>query len=115
MQPHPHQRQQLGHIDRLGDVVRGAGVDALVAIAFHRLGGERDDGQRMEGGDLADRAHGVVAVHLRHHDVHQHDVDAGVGLQYVDAMAKKIFKRKNYMANENIKMSANKYAAPSVE
>ena len=24
---------------------------------------------------LADRAHRVVAVHLRHHDVHQHDVD----------------------------------------
>ena len=32
-------------------------------------------GRTLNFADLADRAHGVVAVHLRHHDVHQHDVD----------------------------------------
>ena len=32
-------------------------------------------GSVLELGIAADRAHRLVAVHLRHHDVHQHDVD----------------------------------------
>ena len=32
-------------------------------------------GRSLNARDLADRAHRVDAVHLRHHDVHQHDVD----------------------------------------
>ena len=44
-------------------------------------------GSVVELSDLADRAHRLVAVHLRHHDVHQHDVDVGRPLQDLDAVA----------------------------
>ena len=42
---------------------------------------------RSCSGDLADLAHRLHAVHLRHHDVHQHDVDVGVGLDEADRVA----------------------------
>src|SRR5688572_9885607 len=71
-QPHAEQRQELLQIDRLRDVVRGAGLDAFLAVVLHRLGGDRDDGQVPELIEPADDPHGVVAVELRHHDVHQH-------------------------------------------
>src|SRR6187397_2911267 len=43
IEPHPQQRQKLLGIHRLGDVVARAGFDALLAVALHRLGGQRDD------------------------------------------------------------------------
>src|SRR5512145_1764228 len=45
VQPHPDQRQQLLGVDWLRDVVRSAGLQALLAIALHRLRRERDDRQ----------------------------------------------------------------------
>src|SRR6185503_7309103 len=36
VEPHPQQRHQLVGVDRLGHVVGGAGVDALLAVALHR-------------------------------------------------------------------------------
>src|SRR5579862_4556702 len=71
VEPHPQQRQQLVGIHRLGDVIRRAGLQTLLAVAFHGLRGERDDRQAAEARILADEPHGFVAVHLRHHDVHQ--------------------------------------------
>ena len=41
---------QLIDIDRLGDVVRRAGRDRLLAVALHRLGRQRDDRQALEPG-----------------------------------------------------------------
>ena len=75
-QPDAQHREQLVQIDRLGNVIRGAGFDALGAVSLHRLRGHRDDRQRPELGDLPDRAHGFVAVHLRHHDIHQDAIHA---------------------------------------
>ena len=43
-------------------------------------------GRLPEPGHLPDRPHRLVAVHLRHHDVHQHDVDVGRLLQPRDAV-----------------------------
>ena len=48
VQPDAQQREQLLGVDRLGDVVGRAGLDALLAVALHRLGGERDDRQVRE-------------------------------------------------------------------
>ena len=45
MQPHAQRRQQLLGVDRLGEIVRGAGLEALLAVALHRLRGQRDDRQ----------------------------------------------------------------------
>src|SRR5436190_18835358 len=68
-EPDPHQRQQLIGVHRLGDVVAGAGVEALLPVSLHRLRGEREDRQRAQARLAADLAHRLVAVHVRHHDV----------------------------------------------
>jgi hypothetical protein len=43
--PHSQQGEQQVDVDGLGDVVGSAGVEALLPVALHRLGGHRD--QRM--------------------------------------------------------------------
>ena len=45
VQPHAQRGQQLFGVDRLRQIVGGAGLQALLAIALHRLGGQRDDRQ----------------------------------------------------------------------
>jgi hypothetical protein len=35
--PHAQQREQQIDVHRLGDIVRGAGIEALLTIALHRL------------------------------------------------------------------------------
>ena len=59
----------------------------LVAVALHRLGRQRDDRQRLEARHRADRARRLVAVHLGHHHVEQDEVDVGVLVQALDALA----------------------------
>ena len=44
-------------------------------------------GRRRNAGSLADHPHRLVAVHLRHHDVHQHDRDVGRRLEHLDRLA----------------------------
>ncbi len=72
---------RLGAVDGLGDVVVGAGVEAALALPGHHLAGDGDHGQRLEPFDGPDGPDGLVPVHDRHHDVHQHDVDVGLALQ----------------------------------
>ena len=48
MQPHPQGREQLLGIHRLRKVVRCPGLQAFLAVALHRLGGQRDDRQPPE-------------------------------------------------------------------
>src|SRR5512135_304061 len=74
-QPDAEHRLELVAADGLGQVVRGPDLEAFLAVAFHRLGRQRDDRQRPERLQLADRADRLVTVHLRHHDVQQHQVD----------------------------------------
>ena len=59
----------------LGHVVVGPGVEAALALARHHLAGDGDDGEVLEPVDGTDGADGLVAVHDRHHDVHEHDVE----------------------------------------
>src|SRR6185295_10082529 len=73
--------------DRLGQVVPCTGLDAFFTIAFHGLGRHRDDREVLEPWDLADLTHGLHAVHFRHHDVHEHDVDLLLLLQDLDGIA----------------------------
>ena len=72
-----HARDQLDAVDRLGDVVGGAG-DEGVGQAVHVV--ERrhhDDGEIDVARIVADARAGLDAVHLRHDDVEQHEVDGG--------------------------------------
>ena len=87
LQPGPQGREQLLRVDRLRQVVPRARLEAALAVALHRLRGHRDDRQVLAAGELADLAHGLQAVHLRHHDVHQHDVDVGLALHDLDRVA----------------------------
>jgi hypothetical protein len=70
--------EQAFQLDRLGEIVVGAGGEAALLVFLHRLGRDGDDGQLLPARVLADLAHRGVAVHLRHHDVHQHQVDIAV-------------------------------------
>ena len=74
-QPRLEGREELGGVDRLRNVVVGAGIDAALALAGRHLAGDGDDRERLELLDRPDGADGLVAVHDRHHDVHQDDVD----------------------------------------
>ena len=69
---------------RLRHVVVGAGIEAALAFTGDDLAGHRDDGEVRELVEGADGTDGLVPVHDRHHDVHQHDVDLGHPLQRGD-------------------------------
>ena len=68
-------RHQLQRVERLDDVVVGAGAQAPDPLFHLRLGGEHDDRHPapvlLRGPDLL---RGGVAVELRHGDVHEDEV-----------------------------------------
>src|SRR3954466_10794831 len=64
MQPPSQNGQQVLAIHRLGEVVPGAGSDAFLAIALHRLRGDGDDRQLDVARQLLDLLDGGDAVHL---------------------------------------------------
>ena len=86
-QPDTQHGEQLVKVDRFCNVIGRSRFDALGAIPFHRLGCHGNNGQRAELRDLADGPHGFVAVHLRHHDVHQDAVNARRVAQHLDPRA----------------------------
>ncbi len=46
LQPRAEDGEELGGVDRLGNEVVGAGVEAALALARHDLAGDGDDGKR---------------------------------------------------------------------
>ena len=62
---------QLVGVERLGDVVVGAEVEALGLVGGRALGRQQDDGDRAP---LAELAHDLDAVEVGHDDVEQDDV-----------------------------------------
>ena len=72
-----HRRGQAGGGDRLVGVAVHAGPAAGFGIGRERAGGETDDRhQAHRRRQAADLPGGGEAVHLGHHHVHQHEVDA---------------------------------------
>src|SRR5262245_63233318 len=74
-EPDAQQRKQLIGVHRLGNIIRCAGFETFLAVAFHgfcRQGEYRQEPVQAVTPDFAD---GFIAVHLRHHDVHQHSID----------------------------------------
>ena len=66
-------RGQLVGVERLGDVVVGAEVEALGLVGGRALGGQQDHRDRAP---LAQLAHDLDAVEVGHDDVEQDDVGA---------------------------------------
>ena len=87
MQPHPQRRHQLLNVYRLRQIVGGARFEAFLTIAFHGLGGQRQNRQPPIGRIRANRLNGFIAIHARHHDVHQHDRDVAARAQHGDRLA----------------------------
>src|SRR3954452_17837244 len=79
VQPHADCKQQLIGVDGFGEVVGRAGLEAFLAVAFHGLGRQRNDRKTGEGRIFTNDADSLIAIHLRHHDVHQHDADLRIG------------------------------------
>ena len=86
MQPHAQCGEQLLRVDRFCQVVGGAGCHAFLAIAFHGLCREGDDRETAQFHVFADLLHRLVSVHLRHHDVHQHNGNLGRRLEDADGL-----------------------------
>src|SRR3954469_14693212 len=60
-------------VDGLAEIVGAAGVDALVAVLGHGVGGEGNDGGLEALG--AEGGGGLVAIHLGHLHVHEDQVE----------------------------------------
>src|SRR5437867_1756960 len=69
------QREQDRDIHRFGEIVRGPGLNTLFPIALHDLGGDCNNREGCQSGQLADRVYRIIPIHLRHHDIHQHNVN----------------------------------------
>src|SRR5438034_10976720 len=64
IQPHAQQRKQLIGVHGLGYVVRGPGLQALLAVALHGFGRQGQDGKGAVSRVLAALAHGLVRFDL---------------------------------------------------
>ena len=73
-QQRPHAREQLGLVDRLGQEVVGAGLDALDALLLRVERRDQHDRQQRRRWVGAEATADVVAGQARHHDVEQHEV-----------------------------------------
>ena len=74
LHPALERREQGVRVDRLGDVVVHAGVEAALALLHRGVRRHRDDRELREPRIRADLRRRLVAVHLGHLQVHQHDV-----------------------------------------
>ena len=90
----PQDGQQLIQINGLRHVVGGASFHALLAITFHGLGGDGDQGKGPKPLIAPNLPHGLVPVHLGHHDVDQHGVDVRIGPEKLDPVTS-ILREKN--------------------
>src|SRR5947209_8112263 len=63
MEPHPQRGEQLFGVDRLGEIIGGARLQAFLAVALHGLGGERHDRQPAQRRLGANRLDGLIAIH----------------------------------------------------
>ena len=57
----------LAHLAAIDDPLVAT---ASFAVTLHGLGRNCDDRQRAKLVDLADRTHGFITIHFRHHDIH---------------------------------------------
>src|SRR3954470_16643609 len=80
------EQRQLLDVHGLRDVVVRARLQAALSVLLHRLRGHGDDRHLAQRLEAADDAYRVVAVQVRHHDVHQDHVDAGLALEDLDAL-----------------------------
>ena len=73
-EPAQQNLDQLGHADRLGNVIVQARIERLLTVTSQGMGGDGND--RQIGGRkariCADLSGGLVAIHTGHLDVHQH-------------------------------------------
>src|SRR5262249_22193888 len=84
--PGRHDLQQLVEVDGFRDVVAGTGGEARLPVTGHRLGGQEDHRQLGEAAVAPDHPGGLVAVHVGHHRVHQHDVHTAVLTEQAHAL-----------------------------
>src|SRR3954466_10365439 len=63
VQPSSEHRQHVQPVHRLREVIPGARLDALLAVALHGFRRDRDDRQVAASGQLADLLDGGDAVH----------------------------------------------------
>ena len=80
----PNFRQQLARAVGFRNVIIAAGCARLLFFAAERIGGDRDDRDRFQGGIGFDAARGGIVVHDWQLDIHQDEIgpllrDIGMG------------------------------------
>src|SRR5580658_9716097 len=73
-QPGADGRQEFRGVHRLGYVVVRSGVQAALSLSVYHLAGDGDDREPREALLGPYGAHRVIAIHDRHHDVHEDHV-----------------------------------------
>ena len=71
----PHRLEQVVRINRLGDVVVHAGGETTLLLLHRRVRGHGDDRQRGEARVRTELGRGLITVHHRHLQIHQHHVE----------------------------------------
>src|SRR5689334_7542280 len=80
MHPAPQEREETFRIHGLGNVIACARFNTFLAIALHRLGGQSDDRKGGKAIHRANGTHGLVTIHLRQHDIHEHEINPLIAL-----------------------------------
>ena len=65
----------MAGVDRLDDLVVHPRFQDLLPFLHHGVRSHGDDRQRLETGIAPDESGRLVAVHLRHLDIHQHQIE----------------------------------------
>src|SRR5580658_2671403 len=87
VQPHVQSREQLLCVNRLGQILGCTCFETSLAIALHCFCSESNNGQPSQCRILANHLHGFIAVHLRHHDIHENNCQVRSGLDGLDCLA----------------------------
>ena len=75
----PDAGAQQGGVERLGQIVGRPHLDAAHDAVRFVQGGDHDDGQPLRPGVVLDARKHLIAVHVRHHDIQQDDVEGLLG------------------------------------
>ena len=103
-QPARQHAHQFALFDRLGKIIVHADVEEALAVADHRMRGQRDHRHVAQGRVALEPARGLDAVQPRHLDIHQHraettlaenaqGIETALGADHVHAHAGQQFLR----------------------
>src|ERR1700734_1801130 len=87
MEPHSQRREELLGIDGFRQILGSPSLKTLLTISFHCLRREGNNWQSPERSVLPNHLHSLIAIHFRHHDIHEDDRDVRSGFEFGNGFA----------------------------